>query len=399
MPVRGAASLSADAAQREDSGMSTRLPFLLVVAALALIFVAAPAGAVSGGKKEAVSDAPYIAWLPSGCTGTLIAPDRVLTAGHCLQGFSPVGYSVLIGKDGNALVRPGQDRFAAAIANGGIPARGFAIHPKFKESFPFAHRGPQNAIALDDVGVILLAQPVSGITPVKLPGADHRTVEKVRETASILGYGNTSSRPTSSPKSLLTGKMSVISTAACKKAYPHAIIASEICGQDLKSKRAPLIQACAGDSGGPFIRQTSQGPVQIGITSWGPEVKDAKCGRRHLPGVYMRTSSFPSFINDPNPVIQPYPAAPLLDLASVSKVTGIGKVGQILTCNPPAFGGSPSTLSYKWILNFKTVSRTPTLKVTRAMIGRSMGCIVTARNASGQFQVFTPRVNRVRVTG
>jgi hypothetical protein len=32
------------------------------------------------------------------------------------------------------------------------------------------------------------------------------------------------------------------------------------------------------------------------------------------------------------------------------------------------------------------------------MIGTSMGCTVTARNASGRFQVFTPRVNRVRVT-
>ncbi len=94
--------------------------------------------------------------------------------------------------------------------------------------------------------------------------------------------------------------MTVISASKCAKAYPRTIIASELCGQDLKSKHAPLIQACGGDSGGPFIHQTAQGPVQIGITSWGPEAKDAKCGTRPLPGVYMRVSSFASFINDPN---------------------------------------------------------------------------------------------------
>jgi hypothetical protein len=371
---------------------------LALATVLVLALAAAPAGAVSGGKPAAVADVPFIAWLPSGCTGTLIAPDRILTAGHCLAGFSPIGYSVIVGRDGNRLIPFGGDRFKGAVANGGIPARAFAIKPGFKESFPFAHRAPQNAIALNDVGIIFLAQPVTGIDPVKLPAAGDRSPEKVGETASIFGYGLTGPSPLSAARSLRTGMMSVISSAACKRAYPKAIIGSEICGQDLVHRKAPLVQACGGDSGGPFIRQTALGPVQIGITSWGPEVKDSPCGRRHLPGVYTRTSSFAPFINDPNPVIQPYPAASLDDLASVPKVTGIGKVGQTLTCNPPQFAGSPSTLSYRWILNRRTVSRTATLKVPRDAVGHFLGCDVTARNASGRFDVVTPRVNRVQVT-
>jgi hypothetical protein len=131
--------------------MRTRIALAVLAVGFALASAAAPAGALSGGKRKAISEAPYVAWLPSGCTGTLIAPDRVLTAGHCLDGFSPVGYSVIIGADGNSLVPSGGNRFAGAIAHGGIPVRGVAIDPRFKESFPFAHKSPQNAIALHDL--------------------------------------------------------------------------------------------------------------------------------------------------------------------------------------------------------------------------------------------------------
>lgn len=112
---------------------------------------------------------PYVAWLPSGCTGTLIAPDRVLTAGHCIDGAGPHGYAVIVGKDGNQLLEGGHDFFGTALANG-VPVRGFSVHPRFREAFPFAYRSPINAIALDDVGLILLAQPVTGIAPLKLAG-------------------------------------------------------------------------------------------------------------------------------------------------------------------------------------------------------------------------------------
>jgi Trypsin len=95
--------------------------------------------------RSPIAGAPYVAWLREGCTGTLIAPDRILTAGHCLSEFTPVGFSVIVGRDGNALVPFGRDRFQGAIAHGGIPALGFSVNPGFKESFPFAHKSSQNA--------------------------------------------------------------------------------------------------------------------------------------------------------------------------------------------------------------------------------------------------------------
>jgi hypothetical protein len=112
---------------------------------------------------------------------------------------------------------------------------------------------------------------------------------------------------------------------------------------------------------------------------------------QHLPGVYMRASSFAAFINDPNPVIEPYPLGPV----DYPTVTGAAKVGATLTCNPPQFGGSPSTLSYRWVFGNRTISTKPTATAIRAMVGHSVGCSVTARNASGHFDTFAPKVGRL----
>ena len=122
-------------------------------------------------------------------------------------------------------------------------------------------------------------------------------------------------------------------------------------------------------------------------------MKDASCGRKHLPGVYMRTSSFASFINATNPVISPY----MLDANDFPRVTGTPEVGATLTCNPPKFGGTPSTLHYTWIFNSKTISTKQTVTAIRAMAGHSVGCNISARNASSHFEVSTPRAGRLRI--
>src|SRR3954451_21941574 len=127
----------------------------LVLTIFVMLLAAAPAHAASGGVTLPIAQAPYVAWLGGRCTGTLISPTRILTAGHCLDGEDVADAQVLVGVDGNALT--------GGVGKLAVHVRGYAVHPKFKESFPFAHKSPQNAIAVNDVGLIVLAEPIRTI--------------------------------------------------------------------------------------------------------------------------------------------------------------------------------------------------------------------------------------------
>jgi hypothetical protein len=216
----------------------------------------------------------------------------------------------------------------------------------------------------------------------------------------LLGYGTlaaTARDPFPLPPALQAGDLQLISRADCLHAYPKAVQPTDLCAQDL----APgvLTQPCPGDSGGPLLADTTNGPVEIGVTSWGAEVKDKKCGAARLPAVWMRVSAYHDFLTNPNPVLAPH--------TSVRKA-GVKRGGYGgLTCRAPKFGGSPSRVSYRWgVARFpgQLIPEMPhpirpikgatkrTFKPGKATHGKKIACQVTAANAGGHWTVYSPSV-------
>lgn len=359
---------------------------LLLAVAAALLY-AAPAVAVSGGDTVDISTVPFVA-STGGCTGTLIAPDRVLTAAHCVNDSSGVEFFVTVGADAGSENVPRSAVYTST---------GVSIAPGFKLSFPFAHKRPQNAIAVNDVALVILDKPVANATPVTVAGPDDAAqLEQPGTPARLLGYGITKpfklgSLPPRTP--LQGGDLKLIGRAGCLKAYPHAVTVNEICARD---DDRPLTQPCPGDSGGPLLVQTPNGPVQVGITSWGAEVKEKDCGVAHLPAVWMRVSKYHDFITAPDPPLRPN---------TRGKVTLSGKT--TLTCHAPAFKGSESKLSYRWgipryrghliqdqphpINAIKGATSNRFTRTSRTR-GKKIACEVTASNGGGKWTVYSPSV-------
>ena len=200
-----------------------------------------------------------------GCTGTLIAPKVVLTAGHCAD----FATRIFVGSD---VTQPGNI----------VKVKRRVRHPQY-------HQGKRN-----DLMVLILEQKVEGVAP-------RRFARKAKIDAAsdgrVMGFGNTDA----------TG-----SFGYGQKRFVDVPIASPDCrgqiggeddnvtygcdvGLELVAGRPLLARdSCTGDSGGPFYAQDGNQWLLAAATSRATDSSMSNCGDG---GVYVRVDRYRAWID------------------------------------------------------------------------------------------------------
>jgi hypothetical protein len=244
----------------------------------------------------------------------------------------------------------------------------------------------------DDVAVIQLDQPVTGVPTVALGGVD-------AELAHILGRGTPYAPGTGHGESemydstLRTADLKAIGDKDCARAFKgykgatgERFDARMRCSLDADG-REPLYSGCFGDSGAPLWTGTAQAPVQLGVVSWGGD----GCGADHLPSVFADVARYRDFITDPSPTWAP-------TRKGRAEISGTPRVGHKLTCAAPGYTPEAGAkLSYTWTTtgSFSGGSYQPpkslgggrTYKIAKADAGRRVACQADASNDGGAVHV------------
>jgi len=230
----------------------------LLVACLAAGFVESPAaGAEPVAHRSIIGGSPAdpaqfgfaVALLYRGrfiCSGSVIAPTKILTAGHCGAGFSPSDLTVVAGRPNLSDAASGQAIAVTAIS----------VHPDY-------------GFGLHDVSVLTLSQP-AGVPPVPLAtGAVDSASTFPGATLSVAGYGDRNPFIFGREKvgSLHTTTETVRTN--CVR-FDRAAFVPEgmICALGQRFRGTPLHRStCFGDSGGPLVTLTPSGAQLVGVNS------------------------------------------------------------------------------------------------------------------------------------
>ena len=313
---------------------------------------------VVGGQGAPAGAYPWMVALSRGCGGTLIAPDRVLTAGHCVEGLRV--------SDAHLFVSAYTRRRGGYTYDGrSVTAVEVATHPDYRT---LDDGGPAN-----DAAVLKLSAPITDVPLVRLATLDDTPLFSAGRVATVIGWGVTRTDLRSAPLAtrLRQGALRILSEAGCDRVYGEDETyrsAVMLCARSRNAMRRPNTSPCVGDSGGPLV----VGDLQVGIVSFG-----ISCGALNEPTVFSRVAGLRSFIDDPEPVWSPQPLGR-------TAVTGTLRPGRTATCVAPAFRNPVERIRYRWGINGVLVATGRRVRITRAARGRILQCRAVASNAGGE---------------
>jgi hypothetical protein len=154
----------------------------LLAAALALV-VCGEARALSGGSVErGHREVVFVRTQRMLCSGTLIAPDVVLTAAHCVTAAkNALDVRVGVGRATTQAARPRLAQVADDVNHRAYTVKDQAL----MRTWP-CYAGGCKGNAINDVGLLQLAEPIAGVTPASFGAAGGGAPPR---RCSVVGFG------------------------------------------------------------------------------------------------------------------------------------------------------------------------------------------------------------------
>jgi len=231
---------------------------------------------IVGGDEVKPYSRPYQVSVQSSsgshfCGGSLIAPNLVLTAAHCMEGVD--------GNSPDMQVRVG----AHSLTDGS----GQVI----KVATTYTHQEYPNLSK--DIAILKLSEKTTNKNAKVITLADDTFFQsniKAGTNMVVSGWGTLSSGG-EMPDKLMEVTVPYVTNEVCNStdAYNGEIQATEMCG-GLKTGGK---DSCQGDSGGPLVVQKGKDFVQVGVVSWGDG-----CAVANKYGVYANVASLKSWIDN-----------------------------------------------------------------------------------------------------
>jgi hypothetical protein len=216
--------------------------------------------AIVGGSDASQGQFPFMAFVLYAesstsylvCSGTVVSPNVVLTAGHC-------------GVDESTGVLLDPSKFS--VVTGSADWTNSAVRQVSPVSRVIVDPAYDRVMRTSDAALLVLATPTTAPS-VRLAGSGDLNLETAGTGGVIAGWGETVSGSGTVPYTLQWAVTVVQSPAYC-----GTLLASFDAGKQLCAVNYPYgdTGTCNGDSGGPLIAADAAGqPVEIGITSLGP---------------------------------------------------------------------------------------------------------------------------------